>query len=141
MDALLTLVLLLAAGIAYSEWAKRRAITLKLRRYAQQSEPIIEYSRHPTDSEVDDRVREHLEWLEKSGNTIHKAGRQLVFVLHYNSVAGDERNGHIGAFISWNHYLISLGKFTEKISNDFADDVRRHDSDAYVAWHLKQKRA
>lgn len=139
MDAILTLILLLAAGIAYFEWAKRRAIADKLRRYAQLAEPIIEYSRTPLDSEVDERVREHLEWLEKSGNTWHRDGKRLVYSFYYNAIASDGKSAHVGAFLSWNHYLISLGEFTRMVVNTFAADIEKHDPSAYAAYHLKQQ--
>lgn len=139
MELLAWLALALVAGILYFEWSKRRAVADRLRRYAQLSEPIIEFSRHPLDFEVEERVREHIEWLTLSGNTWHKDGKKMVFVLHYNSVAADGKNGHIGAFLSWNHYLISLGKFADRVCNDFAGDIRSHDADAYIQWHLKQK--
>jgi hypothetical protein len=140
MELIAWLALALIAGILYFEWAKRRAIADKMRRYAQMSEPIIEFSRHPLDFEVQQRVDEHIEWLAASGNTWHKEGKRIVFVLHYNAVANDGKSGHIGAFLSWNHYLISVGDFTRRVVNEFAGDIQAHDSDAYVKWHLKQQK-
>jgi len=108
---------------------RKRTEVQTLQSYAMRTEPIIEFSRFPGDNEVLSRVAMHEEMLLQSGNRFGRNGKPVP-VFYYLYCSTDGKGG--GLHTSFNQYIMDLGQFSRKVSQDWQDMISQSNHSAYL---------